>query len=245
MRFTIRVLTVCFTILSLALLPGLTYADQFDRFREYIDNYQSYSPNQRRQAIQDLEKLKTADIEKNYLLGMLYMLQGVDAMTSYAQSKREKPRAEEVLKEPSIRNYFEKAKQNYDTVEKAKPGYKYIYCKYAELYRYSFNGAGLRNVTSQIGQTGQSESTTQCKSAIEDIAEGFASHGYADISRIIFEEAVKNWKPYPKYMLEALGDIANVQNNPGQSKLWWKRCVDEAEKDDRKKRCQEKLNGKI
>jgi hypothetical protein len=244
MRFAIKISTIAVMSLLFISIPILSRADQFDHYREYIDNYQKYTSYQREQSIRKLEAMKTTDIERNYLLGMLYMLQGIDSMTSFAQSKQEKPKAEEVLKEPVVRNYFEKAQQNYDAVEKAHPGYKFIYCKYAELYRYSFNDAGLRKVTSRIGSTSQSESTAQCKSAIEDIAEGFASHGYANISKVIYEEAVKNWKPYPKYMLEALGDIANVQNNPSQSKYWWKRCVDEAEKDDRKIRCQEKLKSK-
>jgi hypothetical protein len=244
MRFVIKIATIAVISLSFICIPILSRADQFDRYREYIDNYQKYTYDQREQSIRELEAMKTGDIEKNYLLGMLYMLQGVDSMTSYAQSKKEKPKAEAVLKEPVVRTYFEKAQQNYDIVEKANPGYKYIYCKYAELYRYSFNEDGLKQVTSRIGIPSQSESATQCKSAIEDVAEGFAIHGYANISKVIYEEAVKNWKPYPKYMLEALGDIANVQNDPSQSKFWWKRCVDEAEKDDRKIRCQEKLKSK-
>ncbi len=244
MSFTVKIAAIVVMLLSYNCMPILARADQFDRYREHIDNYQKYTHDQREHTIQELAAMKTPDIERNYLLGMLYVLQGVDSMTSYAQSKKEKPRAEEVLKEPVIHNYFEKAKQNYDTVEQTNPGYKYIYCKYAELYRYSFNESGLRKVTSQVGRASQSESTTQCKSAIEDIAEGFASHGYANISQVIYEEAVKNWKPYPKYMLEALGDIANVQNSTSQSKFWWKRCMDEAENNDRKIRCQEKLKSK-
>ncbi len=241
MRFTTKTLTVAFITLSLSMLPVLIYADQFDPYREYIDNYKNYSSTQREKAIQDLESLMTTDIEKNYLLGMLYFLQGVDAMTKSAQAKKEKPKAEEVLKEPTVRNYFEKSQRNYEAVEKAQPGYKYIYCKFAELYRYSFNIEGLRQVTSRVGKTNQNERISQCKSSIEDVAEGFASHGYANISQAIYEEAVKSWTPYPKYMLEALGDIANVQKDPSRSKFWWKRCVDEAEKVDRKKRCEDKL----
>jgi len=243
MRLIINKGAMIFMVFMFTFIPLLTYADQFDRYRDYIDNYPNYTHDQREASIQSLEKMKTTDIEKNYLLGMLYFIQGVDAMTSSAQSKKEKPKAEDILKEPVVRGYFEKSQWDYEAVEKAHPGYKYIYCKFAELYRYSFNAEGLRKVTSLVGKINQNDRVSQCKSSIEDIAEGFASHGYANLSKAIYEEAVKSWNPYPKYMLEALGDIANVQKDTVQSKYWWKRCMDEAEKLDRKKRCENKLKG--
>ncbi len=236
-----RLIAIAMIVSSVILMPSLSSADQFDHYRKYIDNSQNYSLDQRDRSIQELEALKTADIEKNYLLGMLYLLQGIESMKASAQAKKDKPRAEDILKEPAIRRYFEKAEQNYDTVEKTNPGYKYIYCKYAELYRYSFNEDGLRRVTNRVGMVVQNERVEQCKGAIENIAEGYATYGYANLSKVIYEEAVRSWQSYPKYMLEALGDIENVRNNPAQAKYWWKRCDEEAEKSDRKKRCQDKF----
>jgi hypothetical protein len=148
--------------------------DSLDPYRNCVDNFDKYFPTERERCIRELETLRIEDVEKNYLLGMLYSLQGFHAMMASAREKKAKPRAEDVAKEPGIREYFEKAEQNYDTVEKVKPGYKFIYCKYAELYRISFNEDGLRKITNRVGGKMGNETIVQCKKLIEDIAEGFA-----------------------------------------------------------------------
>lgn len=229
----------------LGLLIGCTatlsvLADDFDGFRKYIDNYEAYSHEQRESSIQQLERMKSSNVEKNYLLGMLYFLQGVDSINLIAQSKKEKLNVNEVINETQVHEYFVKSQQQYEIVEKAHPGYKFIYCKFAELYRFSFNAEGLRQVTSRAGQVKQEENVTQCKNSLEDIAEGFAQRGYLKLSQSIYEEAIKTWKPYPKYMLEALGDIEKTHNDLVRAKSWWKRCIDEADSSG-KKRCAEKI----
>lgn len=228
-------------VLGVLVLPRDTSADQFDRFRNVIDNYHKYSLQKRETVITELEATKTSSIEKKYLLGMLYFIQGTERMKVVARAKKKKPKVEEVLRDKTIQAYFQKAKANYDVVESRSPGYKYIYCKYGELYRYSFNENGLRKVARLIGKAAQNDRTKQCKAMLENAAEQFARYGHANLSKVIYEEAVKNWRGYPKYMIEALGDIAKARKDKTKSRYWWNRCVKEAERSERKKRCVTKI----
>ena len=96
-------------------------------------------------------------------------------------------------------------------------------------------------MTTTVGQAEKTERTEQCKGVIENTAEKYAARGRVQITRTIFQAAIKNWKPYPKYMLEAMGDIEVVLNNRAQAKVWWRRCIEEAESKERKLRCRKKL----
>lgn len=223
--------------IAVLVLPLVASADQFDRYRHVIDRFHEYPVQERETTIAELEGTKTSSIEKNYLLGMLYFIQGVERMKTIARAQEKKPRVEEVLKDKTVQGYFQKAEANYDAVQSTSPGYKYIYCKYGELYRYSFNEDGLRKVTRQVGRADQNDRLEQCKAMLEDVAEGFVRYGYVGLSKVIYEEAVRTWRPYSIYMLEALGDIEQVQKNKAKAVYWWKRCVAEARSTERKQRC--------
>ena len=227
------------TILFLFVITS-AFADQFDSYRKEIDCLECFNFSEREKAIHNLENMQTKDIERNYLLGMLYFIQAIEAAKTSAQSRAETPRIEEVMEEPSVRYLFEAAEANYGAVEKASPGYKFIYCKYGELYQFWNNEQGLRNTTRLAGRAKQNENIQQCKDMLEDAAEGYAQRGFANLSKAIYEEAVKEWRPYPPYMLEALGDIAEVQKNENEAVTWWKRCVKEGSPE-AKARCEKKL----
>ncbi|HEX20644.1 MAG TPA: hypothetical protein ENG78_07495 [Acidiferrobacteraceae bacterium] len=243
MTTTTKVFLHVLLVLGVLVLPRGASADQFDRYRNIIDNYHKYTLQKRETAIVGLEATRTSSVEKRYLLGMLYFIQGVERMKIVARAQTQKPKVEVVLKEKTVQAYFQKAKANYDAVESKSPGYKYIYCKYGELYRYSFNEDGLRKVTNRIGNTTQNNRTKQCKAMLENTAEQFARYGHANLSKVIYEEAVRNWRAYPKYMLEALGDIANATKDKTKALYWWNRCVTEAERSRRKQRCVVKSKG--
>ncbi len=219
-------------------------ADSFDRYRDMIDNYQQYNPGQRGEAIAELEKIQTKDVEKDYLLGMLNFLQGTDSMVALARSKPQQPPMEEIVGDPSVQKYYQAAERAYDRVEASHPGYQYIYCKYVELYRFSLNQKGLEKTTLALGKAENNDRTAECKDLLENTAEQFASRGKVQISRAIFHAAIQSWMPYPKYMLEAMGDIENVLDKRAQAKVWWQRCVAEADGKERQTRCQEKLQGR-
>lgn len=230
-------------VASLNLLTtDIAQADSFDKYRMIIDNYHTYNVGDISKAIIDFEKEESADVEKNYLLGMLYFIRGFVNLREIGRSSPVKIRVEDALENNSVQSDFRYAEDNYDLVEQREPGYKLIYCKYAELYRYSFNGEGLDKITRKVGRVPQNERTQQCKASLEDIAEGYARYGYANLSRVIYKAAVLTWNPYPKYMLEAIGDIEDVRDNEKEAKMWWKRCVQEADTPARKERCLRKVN---
>lgn len=229
-------------MVALLLTATVAFADQFDSFRKVIDCFECYSLEQREMAIRDLEAMPVSDVEQKYLLGMLYFMQAVETAKTRAQSMAQKPRIQEVMSEPDVRDLFQKSEANYDAVEKESAGYKYIYCKYGELYRYWHNERGLRRTTVLIGRTKQNERTQQCKNMLEDVAEKYAQHGFADLSKAIYEEAVRQWKPYPVYMLEALGDIEQALKNKKQAAYWWGRCVKETDSSESRERCEKKRN---
>lgn len=230
-------------VIVVLVLPLRAPADEFDQYRQIIDNFYKYPAQERETAITELERTKASSIEKDYLLGMLYFIQGIELMKTIARAQEKKPKAEEVLKDKTVQEYFRKAKAKYDGVESKSPGYKYIYCKYGELYRYSFDQDGLRRVTNHVGHATENDRLRQCKNMLENAAEQFVRYGYARLSKVIYEEAVKTWRPYPIYMLEALGDIEQVQQNKTKALYWWKRCVAEAESSERKQRCAAKKGG--
>jgi hypothetical protein len=64
---------------------------------------------------------------------MLYFIQGYESILDMAKKKKEKLNPAETIKDPTVSNYYNKAKLNYDLVEKTIPDYKFIYCKYQEL----------------------------------------------------------------------------------------------------------------
>lgn len=227
--------------LILLLFSQSCLADGYDEYRNIIDNYPSFTFEQRQLSITELEKSKQQDVEKYYILGMLYFIQSIDVMQKAAQSKSEKPKIEDVVSEESVSIYLNKTEENYNRVNIEHPGYKFIYCKYAELYWYSINAKGLERITKEVGGAGNNEQMDQCKSVLEDVAEKLASKGYAAISKTIYKTAVSNWSSYPKYMLEAIGDIENISNNINEAVVWWKRCASEAT-GDRKKRCTSKYS---
>lgn len=225
------------------MIPGFVIADQFDEFRKYIDEYQKFTFEEREAAIAELGSIQTEDLEKHYLLGMLNFIQGFQKMLIEASARSVKPKPQEMLQIQGIRNYFRMAEKNYDIVEARSQGYKYIYCKYTELYRYSFNENGLRKITRKLGKIYLNQQAGQCKNLLEDVAQHFAAIGYARLSKAIYEEAVAEWKSHPKYMLEALGDIEKALKNDEKAAHWWSRCMAEAERDDRKDRCAAKIGG--
>lgn len=225
----------------LGLLSSPAFADSFDRYREVIDNYRNYDEPERARTIKELQDLKTKDIEKNYLLGMLYYIQGFDSAMSIAKNSPKKPRLEEVVKVASVKKDFDLSEKNYDIVQKARPGYKYIYCKYVELFRVTLNGEGLKKVTLAIGKEGKSEATDQCRTLLENIAQFFATRGYGDITTTILHAAVTSWEDYPKYMLGGLGDAAQQKGKTREAKKWWQRCVKEAKRKDLRQYCKGQL----
>ena len=241
MKIATRITAPCITVALMLFAPVAAQADQFDNYREQVDNYQRYSHAQRDHAIDELEQAQTTDIEKNYLLGMLYFLQGFEAMKDAVRASKKKPRIEDVRKLPEVRRYLDRSEQNYEIVERAQPGYKYVYCKFAELYGRTFNGEGMETLTYRVGKADKNERVAQCQSAIEDTAETFIRYGHEDDAGIIYAAAVKSWNPYPKYMLAALGDIANNHGNADQARAWWKRCVNEADQAGLKQHCVEQL----
>ena len=227
------------------ILPSLSQtakADPFDRYREFIDNFKAYDIYQREDAINELEKYTTSDIEKKYLLGMLYFIQALETMTSIARSKPYRPKFEKVLKDSTVQKYFGLSEKNYDAVENENPGYKYIYCKYVELYRYSLNEEGLKKIVAKVGEVEENERTQQCKDMIAYVAKDFAKRGRLNISRTILDSAINSWPSYPKYMNEAMGDIEIALENHKQAMVWWERCVEEAEDEERRQRCLKKID---
>lgn len=235
-----RPLLLLFTFMCIH-LPALA-VDQFEEYRNYIDNYPEYSTLQIDNAINGLKSVNSEDIEKDYLLGMLHFIQGFNRMRELALSSTNRPKPADLLKDITVQHHYHSAEEYYNAVENRTSGYKYLYCKYVELYRYSFNKEGLKRVTKLVGKSPENERLTSCKGILEDTAELMAQKGYADISKAIYEEAVVSWPQYPKYMLEALGDIERVHNNQGKASYWWKRCLDEALNSDRKNRCSDKIN---
>lgn len=237
-----RSLPVGVAVAMLAVSPGPATADEFDRYRELVDNYKNYTMAQRDEAIGRLETLRTADVEKSYLLGMLNVIQGMQSMVSMARRGPDRPRIEDVLRDPTVQKYFASAEHHYTVVERSQPGYKHIYCKLAELYRFASDEKGLEKTTIAVGRAVQNERTRQCKGLLEDIAEQYASRGRAHVSRTIYRAAIESWSPYPTYMLEALGDIEDVLANRPLARSWWERCIKEAETGERQARCQKKLD---
>lgn len=235
----VRVVGPCLkALIFLYFASSSAFADQFDSYRKPIDCIDCYTFTQREKAIHDLENMSSKDVERNYLLGMLYFIQAVEAAKTSAQSKAKKPRIDEVMAEPPVRHLFEASEANYDAVERASPGYKFIYCKYGELYRFWHNERGLRRTTVLVGRAKPNANIQQCKGMLEDAAEAYTQYDVTT-SKAIYEEAVREWKPYPPYMLEALGDIEEFQKNEKQAVTWWSRCVNEAAPE-AKARCEEK-----
>lgn len=216
-------------------------ADEFDKYRNVIDNYPSFTFEQREASISELEGSTTPDtVEKDYLLGMLSFIQGIDLMQKIAKSKPKQLAIKEVVADKEVSRYLNKAEGYYDKVNMAHPGYKYIYCKYGELYRYSANGEGLERITKEVGGIQENDRLKQCKALLEDIAEMSANYGQLLTSINIYKAAVSTWKDYPKYMLEAIGGLENALHNRAEAKIWWKRCKAEAT-GERKSRCSSNL----
>ncbi|MDX1487798.1 MAG: hypothetical protein R3268_06330 [Acidiferrobacterales bacterium] len=238
-----KVLLSAVLICSALFFPLGVSAGEFDRYKQIIDNFQNYPMQERETALTELEAMKTSDIEKKYLLGMLYFIQGIERMKQIARQQKTKPKIADVLKDSTVQRYLQNAEANYDAVERTSPGYKYIYCKYGELYRYTFNKDGLKRVTNRVGNAVQNDRVLQCKAMLESAAAQFTRYGDRglEMAKVIFEEAIKTWRPYPKYMLEPLGDIEQLQNNGKRALYWWRRCVEEVEVSEIKQRCQEKI----
>lgn len=178
---------------------------------------------------------------------MLYFIQGIETMKRIARQQKTKPKIKDVLKDSTVQRYLQNAEANYDAVERTSPGYKYIYCKYGELYRYTFNKDGLKRVTNRVGTAVQNDRVLQCRAMLESAAEQFTRYGDRglEMAKVIFEEAIKTWRPYPEYMLEPLGDIERLQNNDKRAFYWWSRCAKEVEVSEIKQRCQEKIKDQL
>jgi hypothetical protein len=243
MSKAIKLIVLAMFLLAPLIQPLEVKADQFEPYRKYIDDFPSYSAIERERAIEELTLIVSEDVEKDYLLGMLHFIQGFEGVKTFARAQKEKPKAEDVLKDIAVQKSFRASESYYDAVESRSPGYKYIYCKYAELYRASFDGEGLKRITKRIGHAPQSENIKECKNLMEDFAESLARYGYTNLSKIIYEEAVNSWNEYPEYMLEALGDIENIFQNNRRATYWWKRCVSESKSAERKQGCLEKRKG--
>lgn len=217
-------------------------ADLYATYRDVIDNYAEHNEVEIDASINSLSGVKTNDVEKDYLLGMLYFIRGFNHLNKLGSSGTVKTIADG-MKNESVARDFQQAENNYLAVEESIPGYKYIYCKLAEMYRYSLNENGLRNVTLKVGSAKPNERTNQCKVALEDFAEQFAQNGYASYSMVIYKAAIDGWKPYPKYMLQAVGDIENALGHKEQALIWWQRCAQEVKNPEFKKSCQSKAGG--
>ncbi len=230
------------------IVSGSTNAapDIFEKYRKIIDNNSNQTLVDRGESIKDLEKTQSSNVEKDYLLGMLYYIQVRELMQSFASDSQNKPSINEATSNPIVAKHIRSAEEYYDNVEIKQPGYKYIYCKYTELYRDTYNIDGLRRIVMKIGQAKSNPRVEDCKSMLEDTAIQFSKLGQMGepVVQAIFEEMTKSWASYPKYILEPLGDIAQFQNNTKmntKSFYWWGRCVDEVEIDEIRNRCVSKL----
>ncbi len=221
-------------------------ADGYEKYREYINNYQRHVSAERDLAIEELERKPSSDIERDYLLGMLNYLQAREAMKLSANKSKTKPTIAEAVRDPVASRYIRQAKHYYDEVEERSPGYKYIYCKYGELYRDTYDIEGLRATVRKVGRAHPDKRVTECKKMLEDSAIQYAQYGPMGdaVVQAIFEEMTLSWPDYPKYILEPLGDIAQFQNNVATNKksaYWWNRCTHEVQEEEIKDRCIDKL----
>lgn len=231
------------------LLVGAVHADtdEYAQYREQIDNYQAHNSMERDRVIQELENKPSSDVERDYLLGMLNYLQIRDAMRLFAKKSKTKPTIAEAARDPVASGYIRQAKHYYDEVEQRSPGYKYIYCKYGELYRDTYDIEGLRATVTKMGRAHPNKRLTECKKMLENTAVQYAQYNSPQgdaVVQAIFEEMTLSWPEYPKYILEPLGDIAQFQNDVPtnrKSYYWWDRCAHEVEDGEIKQRCLDKL----
>lgn len=237
--------------LIIVMLSGAACAhadpDRYAPYREQIDNYQKYTVAERDRAIAELQRKPSSDVERDYLLGMLNYLQARAAMTRFAESRTTRPTMAEAAQSPVAAKYIRRAKHDYDEVEKRSPGYKYIYCKYGELYRDTYDIAGLRATVRKVGRAHPSKRLAECKSMLEGVARQYARLGNPAGDAVvqgILEEITLSWRDYPKYILEPLGDIAQLQNDSPtnkKSRYWWNRCAREVKDKEIRQRCLDKL----
>lgn len=239
-------LFIYFTVFFLVSDLAIADSNKLHDYQIYIDNYQNYSLAERDRAIQEIIGLPTKDIEKNYLLGMLYYIQSIDEMNRIKSGSEKKLKITQVVEDKTVSKYILNAKMQYDQVESSSPGYKYIYCKYGELYRDTYNIQGLRETVRKVGSSKVNPRSAECKDMLENIAIQYSQYGEMGelVTQAIFEEMTKSWDDYPKYILEPLGDIAQFQNNTTNNKLshyWWNRCVSEVVEVEIRDRCAIKL----
>jgi len=228
-----------------ALLSGFAAAaeetaDPLQPFRAMTEARRTMAPAQLDEAIGKLEQIRVDDVEKPYLLGMLHFMRAFTRLSEKGRSAV-KMTADEAARDPAIQADFQKAKTYYDAVEKARPAYKFIYCRYAELYQYSFDRKGMSDLANRLAAAPPDEQTTQCKKFLTDVADEYGAQGYAPYASNIYRAIVASWKPFPEYMLEAIGDAEEINRNKKQARLWWKRCATESSTKDRRDRCQSKL----
>jgi len=246
MKKNIKAFLMIFVLAMFISVSSNASQDIFEKYRQVIDNNSTQTLITRGKAIKELERIHSSDIEKDYLLGMLYYIQARELMRSFAARSGKKPTITESTSNPIVAKHIQSAEEHYNNVETKQPGYKYIYCKYTELYRDTYNIDGLKKTVNIVGKAKSNSREDDCKRMLEDTAIQYSKLGQMGepVVQAIFEEMTKSWANYPKYILEPLGDIAQFQNNTKtntKSFYWWSRCVDEVEIDEIRNRCINKL----
>jgi len=231
---TLRVFgAILFILCPIHSFSEQTTIDNLKPFRELVDHHEKYQIADLDRGITDLKSLQSDEIEKPYLLGMLYLIRAVAVSV--------KRGAKDHLKDADIQEDFRQSKANFDSVEAREPGYRYVYCKYAELYRYSLDEAGMRMLIHKLASNSSSVFVKECRAQIEDTGQLYASSGLLGEAKNIYAAIVNEWKPYPEYTLEALGDIEKALGHMDSAKEWWLRCVNEVQDRTRVQRCRDKL----
>ncbi len=211
------------------------------KYRDAVDNARNYDFNQRDEIIGQLDAITTDSIDKPYLLGMLYFIQAVDAVRIVSQNTEPRPTPEQVLATPEVIQYFDLAEQSYDQVEAKTPGYRYLYCRYADLYRYRLDKHGFNKVVRLLKDASPSDENRQCRKFVEDVAAHFFTEGMLDMAQAIYRSTIKHWGDRPTYMLERMGDIENQLGEEAIAKEWWQQCQMETDDEALKKRCTLKI----
>ncbi|MEE8580912.1 MAG: hypothetical protein V3T33_04905 [Myxococcota bacterium] len=199
----------------------------FQAYRDVIDDTEA-TVEALGKAIAELETLESKQIEKSYLLGMLHLRQALLSQKSTGDAAASE---------------FAASKRHYDSVERREPGYKYIYCKHAELYLYTRNDAGLVSIARRLGAVSANERTRECKNALEQMAKRIASSGGGSVAKGIYRAALDAWRPYPAQLAERLGDLEDADGNRAEAQRWWRACAEKTSETGRAALCRKKLSG--